>query len=173
MPASSHWKPIASNTQFSGTSCLCLAGIILQTYYRPSHSSYCKRPWVLQWFSTFTFLCTNLHKENSAFPKGLLGSVLHSYEAEAPGHFCLTIILGRLIPALCTGRNEMHWLKRGSDQLADSTAKELLPSHKSKVSIFSFCLEHALGTQTSCKRSSGLQKKDFTEQRGAKAGSLC
>lgn len=69
--------------------------------------------------------------------------------------------------------NEMYRLKRGSDQLADSRAKELLPSHRSKDSIFSFCLERALDAQTSCKRSSGFQKEDFTEQREAKAGSLC
>lgn len=138
-------------------------------------------PGVLQEFSAFTFLSTILHIENSAFLCSLLRSILHSWEAEAPGLFCLTTVsvwVGSSQP--CTQRRVQHKDtdmkcsgQRDSDQLADRRAKGLVPSNMSEDSICCFFLEHVLGTQTSCKRSSGLQEEDFTEQKRAKAGSPC
>lgn len=69
------------------------------------------------------------------------------------------------------------WIKcsghRGSDQLVDRRAKGLVSSNINEDSIWCFCLEHDLGTQTSCKRSSGVQEEDFTEQKRTTAGSPC
>lgn len=160
------------------------AFVWLGTYWhnRPSYSSYWKRPWgsprvlsfhLLIHYSTHRKLCLPVQPSQVHF--AFLGS-RSSWSLLLDHSLCLD----RLIPALYTekavtqGHIDMKCSgQRGSDQLADRRAKGLVPSNMSEDSICCFFLEHVLGTQTSCKRSSGLQEKDFTEQKRAKAGSPC
>ena len=132
-------------------------------------------------FSTFTFLHAVLHRENSAFLEGLLRCILHSCEAEAPGHFCLTTVSVQAHPTAVQRegweKRTQAWMKcsgqRGLDQLYRWQSKGIAAvPQKQKPQFSPFAWNTLQALKLLAKGAWATEKGLYWRSRG-KSRSLC